>query len=273
MKSRIVALSLLLIAGPVSAHDFWIQPARFQVEGNTPLFFTFQVGHGQFRDRWNNNDRVISLNDFTLGNARDLKGQLRSGRPFDFATSSGAPGVHVIAMQSNFATSELPAIRFNDYARQEGLVPILATRKAAGATSKPGRERYSRRAKALLQVGQATPANQAFATRPLGLKLEIVPERSPYALGASRILPVQILYNKRGLANATVKLTNLAADERPVAVLVTDRNGRARFTVPATGTWQMNVIWSEPIRNDPKVDFDTTFSSLTFGYDSASRRR
>ncbi len=171
-------------------------------------------------------------------------------------------------MQSNHATSELPAIRFNDYAREEGLVPILAARKAAGKTNSPGRERYSRRAKALIQVGQASAANQAFATRPIGLKLEIVPDRNPYALGANRMLPVHVLYNGRRLPNATVKLTNLGADERPVAIAVTDQRGQARFRVPTTGAWLLNVIWSEPVRNDPKVEFDTTFSSLTFGYRS-----
>ena len=273
MKIRIATLSLMLLAVPAAAHDFWIQPTKFQLEPSTPLTFTFLVGHGKFRDRWNNNQRVLALNDFHLGVARDLRPALRIGGRFDVTTSVAAPGLHIIAMQSNHATSELPAIRFNDYARAEGLVPILAARQAGGKTDAPGRERYSRRAKALIQVGTATPANQAFATRPIGLKLEIVPERNPYALGASRILPLHVLYNGRRLSNATVKLTNLGADERPVAVAVTDRAGRARFQMPATGAWQLNVIWSEPVRNDPKVDFDTTFSSLTFGYDRAPGRR
>jgi len=167
----------------------------------------------------------------------------------------------------------LPAIRFNDYAREEGIMPIIAARNAARQTNVPGRERYSRRAKALIQVGQTTAANQALATRPIGLKLEIVPDRNPYALGADRMLPVHVLYNGRRLANATVKLTNLAADERPVAIAVTNRAGQTRFRVPATGTWLINVIWSEPVRGDSKVDFDTTFSSLTFGYDRPDRRR
>lgn len=268
MKIRIAALSLLMIAVPATAHDFWIQPTKFQVAPGTAIAFTFQVGHGKFRERWNNNQRIVSLIDFHRGVRRDLRPQLRSGGNFDLATSGAAPGLHVIAMQSNHATSELPAIRFNDYAREEGLVPILAARKAAGKTNSPGRERYSRRAKALIQVGQASAANQAFATRPIGLKLEIVPDRNPYALGANRMLPVHVLYNGRRLPNATVKLTNLGADERPVAIAVTDQRGQARFRVPTTGAWLLNVIWSEPVRNDPKVEFDTTFSSLTFGYRS-----
>ena len=273
MKIRIAALSLLMIAYPAAAHDFWIQPTRFQVDPGTPIALTFQIGHGKFRDRWNNNKRILSLNDFYRGVPRDLRPQLRNGGSFDLAMSGAAPGLHVIALQSNYATSELPANRFNDYAREEGLVPIQAARKSGGKTNAPGRERYSRRAKALIQVGQSATASQAFATRPIGLKLEIVPDRNPYALGANRMLPVHVLYNGRRLPNATVKLTNLDSDERPVAIAVTDRAGRARFRVPTTGAWLINVIWSEAVRNDPKVEFDTTFSSLTFGYDLPARPR
>ncbi len=57
-----------------------------------------------------------------------------------------------------------------------------------------------------------------------------------------------------------------------MATAITDREGRATFRVPATGNWLVNVLWSEPVRGDPDVQFDTTFSSLTFGYDRANRR-
>ncbi len=40
----------------------------------------------------------------------------------------------------------------------------------------------------------------------------------------------------------------------------------ATLRVPPVGEWLVNVIWSEPVTGDPKADFDTTFSSLTFGF-------
>lgn len=271
MKIRTAALLLLLIGAPLAAHDFWIQPAQFQVQPGAPLAVTFQVGHGKFRDRWNNNNRIIMLNDIQRGVRRDLRPQLLSGDSADLITSFATPGLHILAMQTNHATSELPAIRFNDYAREEGLAPILAARRRTGALNTAGRERYSRRAKALVQVGRGVPGDPTLATRPIGLKLEIVPDLNPYGLDGSRVLPVHVLYNGRRLPGATVKLTNLGADERPLAVAVTDRAGRARFRVPATGAWLLNVVWAQPVRGDTKVDYDTIFSSLTFGY-AADRR-
>lgn len=266
MKLRLIILSLALVAAPVMAHDFWLQPTRFQVARNAPLGVTFLVGHAALRERWKNNDRVVVMMDFFAGGATDVRSGLRTGQQVDFVTRFASSGLHVLGMQSNYAFSDLPAIRFNDYAKEEGLALITATRQRSGKSGAPGRERYSRRAKSLIQVGEQTSANQHFATRPIGLKLEIVPDRNPYALDASRMLPVHVLYNGRRLANATVKLTNLAKDDKPVAVAMTDRAGRARFRVPAHGNWLLNVVWGEPVAGSTRVDFDTTFSSLTFGY-------
>lgn len=273
MKAGIVGLSLLFAAAPVAAHDFWIQPERFQVASNAPLPVTFQIGHGEARERYANNDRIVMIGDFFNGRRRDRRGDLRSGAAADLVVRFAEPGLHVLGMQTNFAFSELPASRFNDYAKEEGLVTIIATRQREGKTNRPGRERYSRRAKALVQVGTPNAPNQLLATRPIGLKLEIVLDRNPYALGPSRQLPLHVLYNGRRLPNATVKLTSLEADERPVATAVTDKSGRASFRVPAKGNWLMNVVWAEPVKGDPKVDFETTFSSLTFGYGQSSGRR
>lgn len=263
---KLAAFSLMLVAAPALAHDFWIQPARFQVAPGVALPVTFQVGHGKFRERWSNNDRITLLGDFFERGRSDRRSHLRSSGPADLVTSFAIPGLHVLGLQTTYAFSELPAVRFNDYAKEEGLALILAARKRSGKTDTPGRERYSRRAKALIQVGRQSGSGQTLATKPIGLKLEIVPERNPYALDSTRMLPVHVLYRGRRLANATVKLTNLRSDERPVAVAVTDRRGQARFRVPASGEWLLNVVWGEPVANDPRVDFDTTFSSLTFGY-------
>ena len=274
-KFRYVVLALAMASAPLTAHDFWIQPQRFQAAVGTPFPASFLVGHAALRQRWGlGADHVPLLADIFGGKRRDIRGDLKLvGGSADLVTTFDTPGVHVIAMQSTYALSDLPSLRFNDYAKVEGLSLILADRRQSGITNANGRERYSRRAKALVQVGAQTAANQMLATRAVGLKLEIVPELNPYALDASRMLPVRVMYKGRRLPGATVKLTSLEFDAKPVAIAITDRNGHARLRVPPVGDWLVNVIWSEPVKGDPNADFDTTFSSLTFGYDPARRRR
>lgn len=272
LKKRLTVVLALSLAGPALAHDFWLQPQAFRVPLNQPVPVTIQVGHGDLRQRWGGLPaRVVMLRSFTDGGGADLKSALRAPTgPEDALIKFSRPGTYILGFQSTPAFSELPAIRFNDYATIEGLTGVLQWRARTGKTDTPGREIYSRRAKAILEVGGPGGPGRAQVTKPLGMTLEIVPERNPYALLADHRLPVRVYYQGRPLAGALVKLTNLEFDGRPVETHLTDGAGRAEFTVPQTGEWLVNVIWSAPVSGNPKADFETIFSSLTFGYSSMS---
>lgn len=265
-------LSIALIAAcaalPAYAHDFWLQPARFWVAPATPVAVSLQVGHGSNRQLWDADiTRVTGLRSIGPRGVTNLSGGIRQGGQgrISFATA----GVHVVALQTSHAQSDLPAIRFNDYLVTEGLTPAIELRRRNGRTGTAGKEIYSRRAKALVRVGRGPVVEAAHVTTPLGMTLEIVPERNPYAVPSNQALPFRIYYKGRPLAGALVKLTNLGADERPAATQRSNSTGRVAFTLPRRGAWQMNVVWTEPVVGNPAVDFDTTFSSLTFGFDAA----
>lgn len=264
---RILALLLAgVVAAPAVAHDFWVQPKIFAVPAGGVVPLTIEVGHAQFRQRWSVSiDRVATFTTIGPDGVVDHRGELHLDTgDSDADLRFAKPGTYIIALTTSHASSILPAIRFNDYINYEGITPAIATRAAAGTTNTPGREIYSRRAKALIQVGTPT-ARQSVATKPIGLSLEIVPERDPYTLGPDEALPVRILYDGKPLAGAFVKLTNLDFDAKPVRTQRSDAAGRAAFKIPFRGLWQMNVIWTRPLVGNADADFDTTFSSLTFG--------
>ena len=98
------------------------------------------------------------------------------------------------------------------------------------------------------------------------LPLEIVPEESPYATPRSETLPVRVIYAGHPLAGALVKLTDLKQDASPLEVHMTDQHGRATFTMPSSGTWLLNVIWTKAPPTTDDADFETIFSSLSFGF-------
>ncbi len=263
-------LACLCVATGASAHDFWVQPRSFNPAVDQADPVTIEVGHGPFRSRWSGAlDRVVLFRNQSPGGKVDLKPVLHPTPDQDAILSFSAPGTQMLLFESTDALSNLPSIRYNDYAKVEGLTPALEYRARTGQTEANGRESYSRRCKALIDVGGGGKPNPAI-TRPVGFTLEIVPAISPYALKPGQPLPVQVLYQGRPLAGALVKLTNLEFDVRPVSMHLTDASGHARFVVPRTGDWLVNVIWTRPIKGNPKADFETTFSSLTFGY-SASR--
>ena len=258
---------------PALAHDFWIQPSSFWIAPQTSVLTSFQVGHGEFRERWTAAaSRISAFYDVGPNGVTNHQAELRTGNmQQDHLIKFSTAGAHILVLQTNHAQSELPGLRFNSYLKDEGLTPALNIRAREKTEDLPGREIYSRRAKALIQVGPVSLEPQPQFTRPIGLSLEIVPEQNPYTLGVGQPLPIRVIYEGHPLAGALVMLTNLDFDGRPVAQIRTDTAGRAMFTVPRTGLWQLNVVWTKPIKGNPKADFDTTFSSLTFGFPRKER--
>lgn len=262
--------ALLATALPAAAHDFWIQPAAFRlsVPGVAPM--TFQIGHGAAREAWSVKPaRVVQFHSVSATGALDLRPIVRDG---DAPMRTPLPaGRQLIVFESNPIPNTLPAERFNAYLEEEGLTPAIELRRRTRAADSPGREIYSRRAKSLVQVGAVRGA-QPHVTRPVGLTLEIVPERDPYTLRRGEALPVRVWYQGQPLAGALVKLTDLGADERPLAVQRTDANGRASFRPTPDRDWLLNVVWTRPLAGDNRADFDTVFSSLSFGYPRPASR-
>jgi uncharacterized GH25 family protein len=266
-----VSVSLLAasaLASAAAAHDFWIQPQNFWLAPLAQTPASIQVGHGPDRQVSPiSADRITLFRDIGPRGTVDLHPALAKGEGTkDFKLSFTAPGTHLVELETNHTESNLPSIRFNDYVKVEGIQPIIQYRLLNKKTDAPGREIYSRRAKALFQVGPVDPRSAALATQPLGMTLEIVPDKNPYLLGPSESLPVHVIYEGHPLQGALVKLTNLEFDMRPVEMHATDPAGRASFHVPRNGSWLLNVIWSKPIAGNPKADFDTTFSSLSFAF-------
>jgi uncharacterized GH25 family protein len=276
MPASKILFALLMglgFASPVAAHDFWIQPKEYWLTPQAVTPMTLQVGHGPFRQRSPIPLRRITRFDAIApdGTTIDLRRNLHLGAgtedgDFRFAN----PGTYVVVLETDDrAQSHLPAIRFNDYLKAEGLTPALEQRERMHRTDADGSEKYSRRAKSIVQVGRPEAGSAAQVTRPLGLPLEIVPEQSPYAEPRPATLPVVVVYEGRPLAGALVKLTNLEQDAAPLELHLTDQAGRATFTMPRSGTWLLNVIWTKPPASSRDSDFETIFSSLSFGFPRA----
>jgi uncharacterized GH25 family protein len=260
-----LAISLCL---PARAHDFWLQPGRFKISPGASTPLTLQVGHGTARQRSKIPLRRISR--FAAigadGAVVDLRPTLHPGGATDDGVLALAQaGTHLLLLETdNKAQSHLPALRFNDYLRAEGLAPAQAERERSKSTSRDGSENYSRCAKVIVQVGQDVSGR---VTVPVGLPLEIVPGLHPHAPQQSGRFPIEVLYFGKPLAGATIKLTNLDHDAEPFETHVSDGHGRAGFSMPQSGRWMMNVVWTKARPRGSDTDFETIFSSLSFGFE------
>lgn len=269
MRHQLITLAALAatLPGVAAAHDFYIALDRwsFADADAAKVKAQFRVGHPATSAPWTLRDgRNVRLE--TIG---PLGCELRDDALI-FPTAgekSGATldlegdGIHVIAFETDQVFNKLDAEKFNAYLEEEGLTPAIIARRKAGAARSPGREYYSRRAKALVRVGEI----ESVPPRAVGQTLEITPLDNPFTLGDGEPLRVRIDYEGEPLAGATVTMESLSVGLLPETKQKTDASGLARFNFPKRGAWKINVVWTKPIENE-RADFETVFSSLTFGY-------
>lgn len=273
--SRALWLGLCIATAPALAHDFWIQPKAFRVAPGGAVPLSLQVGHGTERERSAMpQQRIVRLEAVGPGGTRtDLRPRLHLGKAQgDASVSFAKPGLYLVAMTTDdTAISRLPAAKFNAYLAEEGLTPAVALRRKLGRTGAEGVERYGRRTKTLVQVGAPDGKPQPHVTTPVGLTLELVPEVNPYASPRPARLPVRVYYQGKPLAGALVKRIDLDHDAKPAETQRTDAAGRVTFKTPTRGRWLLAVAWTRPLVG-AREDFETVFSSLTFGYPAPARR-
>src|SRR5579862_9307435 len=203
-RSLLIALAAFATAvvstRPGETHDFWVQPDYYWVASGVGTSVTLLVGHGPDRQRSPIPARRIMRFDVVgaSGIKKDLRASLQLGGPRDDGTVVfRKPGTYLLVLQTDArAYSLLPAIRFNDYLRVEGLTPALLFRERTHRTNADGSEAYSRQAKTIVRVGPE-PGPSAPVTQPVGLVLEIVPDVDPYAEPCPKKLPVHVLFHAR----------------------------------------------------------------------------
>jgi uncharacterized GH25 family protein len=265
-------IAIACSAAPCVAHDFWLQPDAYRVPADAPTAFTLQVGHGPYRQRSPiASARILRFDAIAPdGTVVDLRSELRlGGAAADGAFRLSEAGTSILVLRTDDrAQSHLPAIRFNDYLETEGLTPAIDERMRRQRSGADGSERYGRCAKTLVRVDTSPSDPIDRSTIPVGLPLEIVPDVNPYEGSRRLTLPVHVNYFGHALEGALVKLTDLGNDASPVEVHRTDADGRATFKMPGEGAWLLNVIWTRPSPPEDETDFETVFSSLSFGVPS-----
>ena len=156
----------------------------------------------------------------------------------------------------------LEAAKFEAYLREEGLDAVVAWRAAHGETAAPGREVYSRCAKALLVAGDAG-TSRTGADRVLGFALELVPLGDPTTLASGSPLRLRVLHEGAPLAGALVRATREGAPDGRRGARA-NAEGRVGLDVDAAGTWLVTCVHMRRAPKDANADWESLWASLTF---------
>jgi uncharacterized GH25 family protein len=243
-------------AASVDAHDLWIEPSTFHPSEGETVSVGLRVGQNFVGDPVPRFSRAIKQFVVRQAGAEQSISGLENIDPAGWLRADGG-ATAMIVYRSEPSYIELSADKFEDYLRLEGLDRIIAARSERGERAKPGREYFSRYAKALL-AGERTSAD---VSQPLGLDYEIVPDADP-TVGASA-LRGRVLYGGKPLEGALV--VAIWRDDPSVRFVArSDARGAFSFVLPRAGVWLVKSVHMVRASFFSRADWESLWASLTF---------
>ncbi len=254
-----LAVACLAAAADARAHDFWVQPERYTAAPGETVGIRLFIGDAFsgmpfLYDPDHIDQFFVQAPDGRAG-VSGQRHRLTVGR-----IVVAAPGAWVVGYRSTWTLLTLAADRFEAYLEKEGFDRAQQLRAARGESDLPGREAYSRSAKAIILVGDGAHAGYDAV---LGLPLELVPERSPATLEAGDALTLRLLLDGAPLADTPVTAFADADPGRPVAAR-TGRDGRVSLPLPRAGLWLVRAVHLTAAAPGRGADWESVWASLTF---------
>ena len=238
MTRRLIALAFAgcVVALPLGAHDFWIEPSTYRP--STAETVTLQLRVGEHFD-----GELVAIRPARIERffARSASGEVEIGPSGSVKSGDGAT---IVAYHGRPGRVALAPGKFEAYLREEGLESIIAVRAARGESMKPGRELFSRCAKTVIGGDD----------RPVGLRLEIVRRANAFA----------VTFEGKPLANMLVVAMRRGAERTPLRAR-TDANGVVTFPSLASGVWLVKTVHMiEAAPTSPDADWESIWASETF---------
>jgi uncharacterized GH25 family protein len=230
-----IAVVVAMATLGLRAHDTWLQPDRFAATPGAvvTLDLTSSDGFVGFQTAIQPERVARALGKLAGG---ELAPSVPSAteKTLRFSATVTRPGIAVLGVELRPRLLELAADKIEVYFREIHAGDELREAWAVVPEPKRWRESYVKHAKTFVRVGEPAADDRGWA-EPLGLGLEIIPERDPTKLQAGEALPVRVLRGGKPLAGFA--LGYVSEGETREHVAMTDAEGRASATLDVKGVW------------------------------------
>ncbi len=260
---RGAVILLLGLSSPGFTYDVWILPGQYQLrlEEVTRVF----VNNGDaFPESLTllSQDRVVDARAVSPDGVYPIAEFRADGTSLTFDFRPTASGPHWIVLGTRPRAVRLKPEEFEDYLAEEGLSAIAEMRKERGETGEPAMERYTKWAKALVDVGDERGVG-AFWAEAMGQRLEIVPLDHPNRVEPGGSLRLRVLFQGEPLSG--VKLTGARASGPAKEISVsTGEGGEAAVTVTVPGRWYVRAIHMIRVEGDAEASWESHWATLSF---------
>lgn len=260
MKYVVGWLAFMGSALPVLAHDLWLVPPKAAKPSET---VTIEAISGMDFPK---GDRAPDPAKFERMRVIHPGGQVAKPEPngtkdkaglITFATKDA--GLYILSVETTPRLITLDAEAFNAYLVSDGLPHIYKLRVEEKTLNQPGKERYSKSPKVLVQVGKG----DGDPSRVLGLPLEIVPLVNPFACKVGDTIPVRVLFQDKPLPEAHLGWDHPGDGEEPTGTVRTNAKGEARLPISQTGLMTIRLTYmTRPKKAD--YEWESFWTTLTF---------
>ena len=239
----------LFLVGDAASHTLFIKPDTFILTpGSTvPLKLidgTFETSASRLYDSSIRSAEALGPD----ASSRDLTDRelSYSGKMTILEAEFDSPGTYLVGVSTRPKKVVLDSESFNFYLRYEGLLDERKERADLAETDIAVVERYSKFAKAVVQVGDTRTPNYS---EEMGFDVEIVPITNPYSLGVGDVFRARILKDGKPLPNELVYATHenhYSPDEEGIfdeaVKLRSDGEGLIEYPISAPGKWYVRFI-------------------------------
>lgn len=246
----------LLIISSLYGHDLYLMPQKFRPAKGETILLSVHTG-----DSFPMSEQPVDPARLTAFPALP-ESSWRMLNKATHATVTAQDGSQYFAVQSKARFLEMEPAKFDDYLKEEGLTAQLALRKEKNEANSKSREMYAKFAKTYVVAGNP---NATFS-KPLGLKIEIVPLADPAGLKPGARLPVQLLYKGKPLADVQMEIATSTGPTKKAILQIagrTNREGKLDIAIPSAGKIRLHAVAMDRV-SEPTHDWESNWASLTF---------
>ncbi|HPF39042.1 MAG TPA: DUF4198 domain-containing protein [Phycisphaerae bacterium] len=260
-----VFLLAIVVSRPAFAVDSWLIVESDVVDPGADTWIAFVTG-----DRFPIGDgivdpaRVEGLMSVHGRQKRLIEGLKAEDDAVAVRRVFDAPGYHALGLTLTPRVTTLDGDIFDQYLIEERANEALRMRRESGARHEPVRERYTKYAKTILQVG-APEAEDDGWMRPIGQRLELVPLTNPTLWQSGETVQIQVLLDGHPWPEVPVSAGHAGQRTREDVVRTrTNERGVASIRLSQSGHWYAKAHLIRPYDGLGEYEWESFWTTYTF---------
>lgn len=249
----------LLALATAFAHDTWITPDKFHVGPGENLIVDLTSGMEFPKlDVAPKRERIQAVMCRLNGNTSELTDFVEAPNSLRIKAALAQTGIATLWVKSPPKEIELKPDQVQEYLDEIDAPASVRKQWGAAKEAKRWRESYRKHSKTFVRVGDAN-ADTSWR-EPVGIFLEIVPEKDPTALRVGEDFPVRVLRDGKPLPDFSLGI--VAEGDPKGSTEKSDAEGKVSFPLNKSGRW---LLRGTDLRKSTtqNVDWESDFTTVT----------